>query len=285
MAPRFLQCLLKKKRKFAYPKDEETGINLEVQKLLADNMALQKNLQAATETISELNAQLAEYDLLLAHSYSQLGESMLANVERDQDMSGSDSVVSSIHRSPKSTIGTWVYDLWLCSDHGIKPLYTAEHLWRSGDPDAALQCAGDIISSNPFLSFSGEMLCRVFIAATLHAIGEYKNSNAHLKRLFRILAHQHSAPYFLECRDVVGAAYSIQGRNLMALEEYSKAYWSLSRALNTPGYHYKARKYQKRAIECFTRKVASGDTASSAASVHPILGHDQGETTEYLDAC
>ncbi|KAJ5102024.1 hypothetical protein NUU61_004246 [Penicillium alfredii] len=247
--------------------------------LTTEKMKLQQDLYEAVDTITSLRAQLAEYDFLLAHFQSRESEPAFAELQLEETPSSSHS--SQI--SPKtSTIPTWIDDIWLCSGND-SPLKDAEDQWEDDCPEFALSIASHAICSDPFLSPAEEMRCRVFVAAVLHSLGRYEESNQRVEVLLQMISRHYlfDGPH---SKDITGIAHFIQGRNLMALNQVPEAYWSLSRALSTPGYHTKARDYQKKAIEEFTRNEAANGSASPTVSLRPLLSWIDSESSICSDS-
>ncbi|KAJ5159756.1 uncharacterized protein N7482_006760 [Penicillium canariense] len=258
--------LFRKRRKNAlYAQIEERHSHWEVEKLTAANSKLRLDLHNARMRSAKLKRQVAMYDLLFAHIQSRVGHAAIDNLEQDDPSQPPSPLVS-----PKTDSSPqWIGDLWICSDSDY--LKAAENYWKDGDPHTALTIVDNAIHTNPFLSVVEELHCRVFAAAALHATGRYETSNAHLQRVLQTISIG-PEPSYRPYRDIMGIAYYIEGRNFLELEEFDKAFWSLSRALKTQtrGYEIKAGEFQTKTIEDFTRKEACEDAAPDAGSLRLI---------------
>ncbi|CAI7647887.1 unnamed protein product [Penicillium glandicola] len=197
---------------------------------------LQEELTRAIIAVNDLQTRLTEQDFMLAHTTS---------------------------------MPTCIDDIWLCSDSGSL-LVDAEERWQHNDPEIAMELASRVISHNPFLCELDEMRCRLFIAAVQHSLCQYEDSMMGLEVVVQI-----NTCYAVlnnpESSIITGITHFIKGMNLMKLERFPEAYWSLSRALNIPGYSEKAREFQREAIIGFTRIEAAEFDCSPAASTHALL--------------
>lgn len=241
-------------------------------KLLAEErVQLQRNLFEAIETITWLKAQLAEYDLLLAQAECRLPDFAAAELEVEQPPDhhppGNHESQSDLTRRSGET---WIDDLWLCSGKRPEALLEAESQWQDGFPELAMDIVSRTICTDPFLCPVEEMRCRVFVAAVLHCLGRYEESNKRLNVVLQMIS-RHYLFDGAHSKEITGIAHFLQGRNLMVLKEIPAAYWSLSRALCTPGYHVKAGHFQKQAIKDFTLQQAANKGDSLTTSLRPLL--------------
>ncbi|CAL5873378.1 uncharacterized protein PFLUO_LOCUS7652 [Penicillium psychrofluorescens] len=227
-------------------------------RLSNERATLQQDLSEAAETITSLQAQLAEYDLLVAHLQSRTHMST--------------SLPLDIQTSIQASTDTWIADIWLSSDNESGPLAEAEQQWQDGYPGFAMDIVSRTICTDPFLPPVEEIRCRIFVAAVLHTLGRCEESNKRVDVVLQMLS-RHYLFDSAHTRHFTGMAHFVRGRNLLTLKEFTEAYWSLARALCTPGYHTKTRHYQRKAIEDFTREEAvDGHSVSSKASIRPLLG-------------
>jgi hypothetical protein len=232
-----------------------------IDRLSNERATLHQDLSEAAETITSLKAQLAEYDLLIAHLQSRTHMSTPPTPHMDD-----------IQKSPKAGADTWIADIWLSSDSELGLLAEAERQWHDGNPEIAMDIVSRTICTDPFLPPVEEIRCRIFVAAVLHSLGRYEESNKRVDVALQMLS-RHYLFDSSHTRHFTGMAHYIRGRNLLTLKEFTEAYWSLARALCTPGYHTKTRHYQRKAIEDFTREEAvDGHSISSKASIRPLLG-------------
>ncbi|KAJ5610916.1 hypothetical protein N7510_007635 [Penicillium lagena] len=247
-------------------KDSDVARLLSVIKCLSNERAtLQHDLFEAVETVTSLKAQLAEYDLLVAHLQSRTHVFTPPTPDMDEKP-------LEIQTSIKASAGTWIADIWLSSDNESGPLAEAERQWHDGYPEFAMDIVSRAICTDPFLPPVEEIRCRIFVAALLHSVGRYEESNKRVDFALQMLS-RHYLFDSSHTRDFTGMAHYIRGRNLLTLKAFTEAYWSLARALCTPGYHTKTRHYQRKAIEDFTREEAvDGHSVSSKASIRPLLG-------------
>jgi tetratricopeptide (TPR) repeat protein len=260
------------------PKTEESSPHVKIKQLKTQVSNLEQNLQQSIHTVDSLKAQLAEYDVLLAHAQCRVAEpTPPAFQDETQALSQTSCVMSPKMKSTR----VWIDDLWLCNASENTPLQEAEAYWKNGSPQCALEIVTQAIDSNPFLSPSEEFRCRIFVAAVYHSTGQFDESNRLLGIVLKTITRY---THLDEPRpgDLMSIAHYIQGRNLMELGEFTDAYYSLSRALGTPGYHTKARDYQKNAVIEFTRQVAMGDNASISSSLRPIVSRTECISDEYL---
>jgi len=257
----------RKDKQSTSPKTEEINPYVKIKQLAAQISNLEQKLHQAIGTIDSFKGQLAEYDVLLAHAQCRIAEPTPPAFQVEtQPLSETSSVLNPKMKSTR----VWIDDLWLCNSSENTPLQEAEAYWKNGSPQCALGIVSQAIVSNPFLSPAEEIRCQIFAAAVFHATGHFDESNRRLGIVMKTIA---SCNHLDETRpgDLRSIAHYIQGRNLMELGEFIDAYYSLSRALGTPGYHTKARDYQKNAVIEFTRQVAMGDIASISSSLRPIV--------------
>lgn len=218
----------------------------------------------AIDLINFQKAQLAEYDLLLAHALAQTMPSAPTAFQIDEPLPP-----SPVSPKPRST-HPWIEDVWLCSDFDVQPIRHAQPKWQNGRPDIALAIVSNAISSNPFLSPTEEARCRLFAAAVMHSLGQYEESNRALDRVLQAISHE-SIPEGFQARELVGIGHYVQARNFIELEQFSGAFLMLSRALNVTGYGDKARELQQKVFVDFVRHDAAIDQASVSSSLHPLL--------------
>lgn len=270
--------LWRKNKESTSPKTAETNPYLKIKQLTAQISNLEQNLRQAIDTIDSFKAQLAEYDVLLAHAQCRVAEPTPPAFQAEtQLLSQTNSVLSPKMKSTR----VWIDDLWLCNSSDNTPLQEAEAYWKNGSPECALKIVSQAIDSNPFLSPSEEIRCRIFAAAVLHSTGDFDESNRRLVFVLKTIA-EFTRLDELRPGDLMSIAHYIQGRNLMELGELTDAYYSLSRALGTPGYHTKARDYQKNTVIEFTRQVAMGDNAPISSSLRPIVSRTENLLDESL---
>lgn len=236
-----------------------------INRLSNESATLQKALSEAVETITALQAQLAEYDLLVAHLQTRTHMTTPPTPHMDE-------MPRDMQTSIKASADTWIADIWLSSGNESGPLAEAEQQWQDGYPEFAMDIVSRTICTDPFLPPAEEIRCRIFVAAVLHSLGQYEESNKRVDGALQMLS-RHYLFDSAHTRHFTGMAHYIRGRNLLTLKEFTEAYWSLARALCTPGYHTKARHYQRKAIEDFTREEAvDGHSVSSKASIRPLIG-------------
>ncbi|KAJ6102359.1 hypothetical protein N7486_004786 [Penicillium sp. IBT 16267x] len=255
-------------------KTEELNPDLKIKQLTAQISNLEQNLHQSIHTVDLLKAQLAEYDVLLAHAQCRVAEPTPPAFQLETQPLGQTRSALSPQMNKMNSTRVWIDDLWLCNASENTPLQEAEAYWKNGSPQCALKIVSQAIDSNPFLSPSEEIRCRIFAAAVFHSTGHFDESNRRLSIVLKTIAR---CTRLDEPRpgDLISIAHYIQGRNLMELGEFTDAYYSLSRALGTPGYHTKARDYQKNAVIEFTRQVAMGDNASISSSLRPIVSRTE----------
>ncbi|KAJ5945621.1 hypothetical protein N7454_002460 [Penicillium verhagenii] len=227
----------RKDKKSSSSKTEETDPIIKVIQLTAQVVSLEQNLKQAIDTVHSLKAQLAEYDVLLAHANCRVAEPTPPAFQIKAHSSNQTSSIQIPKMSPTRAI-----------------------------------------DSNPFLSPAEEIRCRIFAAAVLHSTGHFEESN---RRIGIVLQTMEKWTRLNQPQDdLISIAHYVQGRNLMELGEFTDAYYSLSRTLCTPGYHTKARDYQKNAIIEFTRQVAMGDDTSVSSSLRPIVSRTENVSDE-----
>lgn len=259
-------------------KTQEINPYVKIKQLTAEIISLEQKLQQAIDTIDLFKGQLAEYDVLLAHAQCRVAEPTPSAFQVETQTLGQTSFASSPEMKPTRV---WIDDLWLCNTSENTPLQEAEAYWKNGSPQCALEIVSQAIDSNPFLSPSEEIRCRIFAAAVFHSTGNYNESNRRISIVLKTIA-RYTRLDEPRSGELTSIAHYIQGRNLMELGEFTDAYYSLSRALGTPGYHTKARDYQKNSVIEFTRQVAMGDSASISSSLRPIVSRTECVSGEYL---
>lgn len=210
----------------------------------------QRNLNYALDTIKQMEIQLAEYDFLLMQAQTQLLLRKRTSSMAQSDRAGKSSAV---HRDADAV---WIQDTWLCIAENHRLLGKAETTWKTGDAPQALILATQTLSSqSETVDVVDKLICRLFIAALFHCNENYTDSNDHVNIVIHALGER-NFPIATAARELGGIARFIQGKNLMACGEWQPAYWALSRALHTRGYHSKARQLQREAIELCTRQEA-----------------------------
>lgn len=221
---------------------------------------LQRNLSYALDTIKQLEIQLAEYDFLLMQAQTQLSQRKRTSMGQS-DRTGKSSAAY------QDSNAVWIQDTWLCvaENHGL--LGKAEMAWNSGDAQHALILATQTLSSqSETVDVVEKLTCRLFIAALFHCNGKYADSNDHVNIVIQALGER-SFLNATAVRELGGIARFIQGKNLMARGEWQPAYWALSRALHTRGYHTKARQLQREAIEhCARQEACESATVTDGVS-------------------
>ncbi|OKO96923.1 hypothetical protein PENSUB_10477 [Penicillium subrubescens] len=207
------------------PKEGEKFEDWKVELLATANANLALQLKRADQKITNLTARLAESDLLLAHAQARMGDSTYTALQQDENL-----MPGFLKGSKEAGRFKWIDDIWIYT--GQDYLRNAEEIWRNGDAESACSILESALTASPFQSVAEGLHCRVFLAAILHAI--------------------------------VNTAYFIEAMDFMALERFERAYWSFSRSLQLPGYGEKAREYQIKAIEEFTRQQAADDGFNAA---------------------
>lgn len=271
MAPKFLHRLrrfyrrkknIRRAAPAPAPREEEP--HQTAAQLTEENDKLRQNLGEAIDMINYQKAQLAEYDFLLAHALSETMSSTPPAFQIDEPL-------STCPVSPKSpSTDTWIEDLWLCSDSDLQSIRHAQRKWANGRPDIALAIVSNAISTNPFLSPSEEIRCRLFAAAALHSLGQYEESTEGLDKALQMISRG-LIPQGFQARELIGIGHYIQARNLMNLEHFSEAFIMLSRALDVTGYGEKARELQQKAFVDFVYHDAANDRTSISSSLQPLL--------------
>ncbi|OQE44740.1 hypothetical protein PENCOP_c002G02016 [Penicillium coprophilum] len=197
---------------------------------------LEQALSRAINAVHDLSMQLAEHDLMLAHTISS--NPTLAIPPFQLDSQSQSNIPRTI--SPTEITKTSIDDIWFYLYSGSL-LVGAEERWQHGDPELAMELASQVISHDPFLCELDEIQCQLFIAAVQHSLCQYEESMTSLEPVvqmnicYAVLNNPESSI-------IVGITYFIKGMNLM---EFEKAYWSLSRALDIPGYSEKTREFQR----------------------------------------
>ncbi|KAJ5952623.1 uncharacterized protein N7479_011036 [Penicillium vulpinum] len=249
-------------------KNKDTVIN----NLNRELAGLEQELAQAIHALNNIQTQL-EHDPMPAHTTS--GNLNLAIPPFRPDSEYQSDIPRTI--SPTERVPTCIDDIWLCSDSDSF-LIDAEERWRHNDPELAMELASRVISHDPFLCELDEMRCRLFIAAVQHYLRQYEESMATLEMVVQI-----NTCYTVfnnpESSIITGITHFIKGMNLMKLERFLEAYWSLSRALYIPGYSEKARECQREAIIGFTRIEAAEFDYAPAASTHALLDWEDSDSS------
>ena len=227
--------------------------DIDIGQLLMDNITMRQDLSRSIQTIDALKSQLAEYDVLLAHAQCIYMNPTFTPAQFEKPSSQSRSASLGI-----DTDAIWIDDIWLCANSKAQCLRDAERQWQEQRSRLAMEMILQAIHTDPFLSPAEEIRCRLFVAAVMHSRKEYEESTKTLNLLLEMLSGSpifNRPPY----DDLVGIVYFIRGRNLMEQESFIEAYISLSRALGVPGYHDKAREFQRQTITSFTMKHTTSD--------------------------
>ncbi|KAF3385231.1 hypothetical protein F1880_002824 [Penicillium rolfsii] len=235
-----------------------------VELLATANVNLAWQLQRADQRIKVLQARLAESDLLLAHTQSRMGDVIYTALQLDENVVPASSKEAGRFK--------WVDDVWIYTGRGY--LKDAEEAWSDGDIQSAQEILENALASSPFLSVAEGLHSRVLLAAVLYASGKYHGSLSQLDFVMNFASSRSEVQRF-RYRDIVNTAYFLEAVNFMALERFERAYWSFSRSLQLPGYGEKARQYQMKAIEEFTRQQAVDDGASESLSLRPVISSDE----------
>ncbi|KAJ5629389.1 hypothetical protein N7528_003046 [Penicillium herquei] len=265
--PRWKNRRRKNSKTVRFEPTEETHSPFRIQQLTSRIFTLEEELQKSNHTTEQLRAQLAEYDVLLAHAQCRVNETSPPTFQADEQSTNQ----ASPPVSPSTkTSNVWIDDIWLCNDAENIPIQEAEAYWKNESPQSALEIVSQAIDANPFLSATEDIRCRIFAAAVLHSMGRFEVSNRRLAVITESVS-RYSLLNDPGSKDLVGIAYYVFGRNLIEMGEFAEAYYSLSRALGTPGYHSKTRDYQKAAVVEFTRQKLMMETASVSSSLQPIM--------------
>jgi hypothetical protein len=249
------------------PKEGEKFEDWKVELLATANANLALQLKRADQKIKNLTARLAESDLLLAHAQARMGDSTYTALQQDENL-----MPGFLKGSKEAGRFKWIDDIWIYT--GQDYLRNAEETWRNGDAESACSILESALTASPFQSVAEGLHCRVFLAAILHAIGKYDESLSQLDFVMNFASSRNEVQRF-RYRDIVNTAYFIEAMDFMALERFERAYWSFSRSLQLPGYGEKAREYQIKAIEEFTRQQAADDGASDSLSLRPVISLDE----------
>lgn len=204
---------------------------------------LTQDLAHAVDTIKTLQDQLAEYDFLLKQAQSRLAQRATLSSRSD-------------NRRPQSRGSTadttsndqdWIQNTWLCLSEDSKLLGEAENTWKSGHPQRAINALSLILSTRGNLSLADKFKCQLLMAAIFHCDGNYDGSNQLLNTVLE-KTQDRLIPNYTHTMELAGIARFIQGKNFMARGDWNEAFWSLTRALYTPGYHGKAQQLQDEAM-------------------------------------
>ncbi|KAJ5893712.1 hypothetical protein N7495_005403 [Penicillium taxi] len=222
-------------------------LRVKCKQLISQKSRLEMDLYEAHSEIDRLKAHVAEYDVLLAHFRSRKFKHQLTKLHTNMRPESSN--------LPVSTTDDWIGDIWLCSD-SHRGLHKAEYLWKMESLEFAKEAASHAIYTNQFLSIGDVIRYRIFIAAVLHSMKQYGESNSQLDEISDALVDYNSFNGH-ESKELIGMANFVRGRNLLVLQQFEDAYLCLSRAVNTPGYKVKARQYQQELINKFIEKEAT----------------------------
>ncbi|KAJ5178260.1 uncharacterized protein N7500_000959 [Penicillium coprophilum] len=234
---------------------------------------LEQALSRAINAVHDLQARLVEHDLMLAHTISSNPTLVTPLFQLDSQFQSN--ILRTV--SPSKIMSTSINDIWLCS-YSSSLLLGAEERWQQGDPELAIELASRVISHNPFLCELDEMRCRLFIAAVQHSLCQYEESMTSLEPVVQ-MNMCYAVLNNPESSIIAGITYFIKGANLMKFERFPEAYWSLSQALDIPGYSEKARELQREAIIGFTRIEAAEFDHSAAASTHALLDWEYSDSS------
>ena len=132
----------------------------------------------------------------------------------------------------------WVHELWLCGLKENTILEEAEMIWTEEvpNPEGALVIADDLLSQGPLVKDA--LRCKLFIAAVLASTGALDEACKICSECLRECGQE---PRF---QDFIGLALYIRGRVCCAIGLHKKAHWDFSRAIFTPHYHEKIKKWQ-----------------------------------------
>lgn len=258
----------------------ERHLRQTVTDLTEENAKVRQDLIEATDNINLQKAQLAEYDFLLAHALARTMHSAPTAFQTDEPLP-SPPVSPQFLPTP-----VWIDDIWLCSDSDTNSLRHAQRKWRKGYPDVALEIVCNAISSDPFLSPSEEMRCRLFVAAVMYSLGQYEESNQRSEEVLQMISRGLISKGF-QARELIGIGHYIQAQNFTALGQLSDAFLMLSRVLDISVYGEKARELQQKAFVNFVCQDAAAENASISSSLQPLLSSRGSpssfslETTDY----
>ena len=235
------------------------GIPADVRKVLdsfnrlADERdKLNRDLIYAYETISTLSVQLGEYEFLLKEAQERIAKRTELSMGHLQP------------EPPKSQVETntavdWIEDIWLCRSKDSALLGEAEAQWKNRSPQQALITASQLPSTRAKagkkLGLVDQLKCHLLVAALLHFGGKYDESCDTIDMVRKTTQEQVQVCIsYAQTREIYGIGYFIEGKNLLGMRIWQLAYWSFSKALYTPGYHAKAQRLQKEAINRVQRE-------------------------------
>lgn len=252
---------------------------------------LNQQLTHAIDTIKTLQDQLAEHDFLLKQAQIKLTRQKMSTTSeadsretpRSHRTSSSNSnsnsrstrtrtsTIASTSTAPTSVTAstsststrgrgpTWIQNTWLCTQQNSRLLGAAECEWKHGNPQRAINALSAQLTTRKDLLLSERLKCQLLMAAIFHCHGQHDESN----QLLNVVLEKTQGsliPNYSHTMELAGIAHFIQGKNMVALENWNEAFWSLTKALYTPGYHDKAQQLQDSAMRTLESTTVNNET-------------------------
>lgn len=218
------------------------------------------DLDYVHELIDSLESQLTGYDTLISQAQSDL--------MRITGILEEFACFPAV--SPVADIGTdlaWIEDTWLCSSTNSALLREAEMSWLTGYPQSALNAISSVLTKNTGLDWDEAMKFRLLMAAILYSTGVHHESSYIVDNVLR-RCEEHFVLHHVQAKEVSGVASFIKGKLMMTQQNWKAAYQAFADALQTPGYHAKAQKYQREAVRNHMREKFRREQHS------PLQKHD-----------
>ena len=153
----------------------------------------------------------------------------------------------------------WLKDLWLSEPSSAALLGDAEAAWKENitNPQKALNVVGRSLQGN--IQQSERIRCNLFVAAVMVAAGKTEEACAIANGML------HECGNDFRLRNLAGIAHYLRGRVFLELKSLRQAYWDLSLAILTPGYHERAKHFQQ-----YTENLILQEDDSATGSIDQL---------------
>lgn len=217
------------------------------QSLSKEGDRLRLELARAQDTISILETEIDAIKFHADAAFAKMAEQM--KVPRHTFELTTDTIPGS----------SWLKDIWLSQPSNVDLLGDAEAAWKEKltDPREALHIAAQVCSETT--NRSDVMMCSLFVAAAMLATGKTEEACAYANEVLRESGNHCHYKY------IAGIAHYLRGRVFLEMHSFRQAYWDFSLAVFTPGYHERAKHFQKYSEMCCMDEEIRGQRSTMIA--------------------
>lgn len=185
-------------------------IDMMLNTLVADRDQHHTALRYAQSTISELQTQNRELELLLSNAQADLQR------------------YSQVQKVKKPTPTSWIGGTWLSCAAATPILIPVESAWEQGHTQKALT-ALSMIMLQENITHRQRVDAELLLCAIVRSSGDVRQALAHAEKSLEIAREK-------QLYDLVGKAQFHRGLSFLYGSEYANARWCFVLASHTPGY-------------------------------------------------